>query len=399
MNYTFSDKMKALKPLAIWEILKVASQPGMIPFAAGNPAPETFPVKDIAEISEKILARNPIAALQYGVSEGYTPLREQLVAYLKEAYQIGREFDQLIVTNGAQQVMDLATKILCNEGDTVLSEGFSFIGSLNCFRSYNVNLVGIDIDSDGINLEQLEQALKTERNVRFIYVIPNFQNPTGVTMSLEKRRAVYALAKQYGTLILEDNPYGELRVRGEDLPSIKSMDEDGIVIYAGSFSKILAPGIRVGFALAPAPLIGKMTVGKQTSDVHTPLHSQMLVYEWMTNYDFQGHIAGIQDIYRRKLDLMCDLIESETRGFFRFRKPEGGLFVWCHLPAAVDIPRFCKLSTEHKVAVVPGSAFLADASQTTDTVRMNFSTPTDDKIVAGMKILGKLIESYYSQYI
>lgn len=394
MDYLISNRISSLQPSAIREILKATSNTDVIPFSAGNPAPEAFPIDAVREISADIFTNRPISALQYGVTEGYEPLRQRVTAYMKEKHDVGRDFDSIMITSGAQQVMDLATKVLCNEEDTIICESPSFIGSLNCFRSYKCKLRGIDMEADGLCIEQLETALKEEKKARFIYVIPNFQNPSGATMSLAKRRAVYELAKKYGVLILEDNPYGDLRVSGEDLPTIKSMDEDGIVIYAGSFSKILAPGVRVGFAIAPAPLIAKMTVGKQASDVHTPIFCQMLVDEWMRKYDFEAHIEKIKGIYRGKLNLMCDLIESELGEFVCYNRPEGGLFVWCTLPESVDMLGFCKTAVEHKVAIVPGTAFLVNEDEKTQAVRLNFSTPTDEKIVAGMKILGTVAGKY-----
>ncbi|HZK39928.1 MAG TPA: PLP-dependent aminotransferase family protein [Clostridia bacterium] len=394
MDYLFSNRISSLQPSAIREILKATSNTDVIPFSAGNPAPEAFPIDAVREISADIFSNRPILALQYGVTEGYEPLRQRLTAYMKGKHDVGKDFDEIMITSGAQQVMDLAAKVLCNEEDTIICESPSFIGSLNCFRSYKCKLRGVDMEADGLCIEQLETALKEEKKARFIYVIPNFQNPSGATMSLAKRRAVYQLAKKYGVLILEDNPYGDLRVAGEDLPTIKSMDEDGIVIYAGSFSKILAPGVRVGFAIAPAPLIAKMTVGKQASDVHTPIFSQMLVDEWMGKYDFEAHIEKIKGIYRGKLNLMCDLIDSELGDFVCYNRPEGGLFVWCTLPEDVDMLGFCKTAVEHKVAIVPGTAFLVDEGEKTQAVRLNFSTPTDEKIVEGMKILGTVAGQY-----
>ena len=227
----------------------------------------------------------PIEALQYSITEGYTPLRNTLKKYMSEKYDSVKDFDELIITTGAQQVMELTTKSLCNEGDTILCEAPSFIGSLNAFRSYGVNLRGIPVDNDGINLEALETALKEEKKAKFLYVIPNFQNPSGVTMSLEKRKAVYALAKQYGVMILEDNPYGEVRFAGEPLPNIKSMDEEGIVIYAGSFSKVVSSGMRVGYAIAPTQVMQKIIVCKQVSDVHTTIWAQDV-------YKRQGRYPG-----------------------------------------------------------------------------------------------------------
>ena len=392
MEYNFSDKISSLKPSAIREILKATSLPGMIPFAAGNPAPDAFPVSEVQAIAADILANRPIEALQYGVTEGYKPLIDAVTKRMKEKYNIGRDFDSVIITSGAQQVMDLSTKVLCNEGDVVICENPSFIGSLNCFRSYNTKLVGVSVESDGMNMEELEKALKENANAKFIYTIPNFHNPAGVTMSLEKRKKLYALAKQYGVMILEDNPYGDLRVAGEDIPSIKSFDEDGIVIYSGSFSKILAPGIRVGFTVAPSAVIAKMTVGKQAVDVHTTQFMQMVVAEWMTKYDGDAHIEKIQAIYRKKLNLMCDMIDSELGDAISYVRPEGGLFIWCDLSEDVDALEFVKRSAENMVALVPGTAFLTDTQGKSNAVRLNFSTPADDKIVDGMKIIGKVLK-------
>ena len=240
-------------------------------------------------------------------------------------------------------------------------------------------------------MEELEKALSENENARLIYTIPNFQNPAGVTMSLEKRKKLYELAKKYGVMILEDNPYGDLRVSGEDIPSIKSFDEDGIVIYSGSFSKILAPGIRVGFTVAPSPIIAKMTVGKQAVDVHTTQLMQMIVAEWMEKYDVDAHIEKIQGIYRKKLELMCDMIDSELGSAVSYVRPEGGLFIWCELPQDINALDFVKRSAENMVALVPGTAFLTDTQGQSNAVRLNFSTPADDKIVDGMKILGKVL--------
>ncbi len=393
MDYYFSKRISGLQPSAIREILKATQDPRIIPFAAGNPDAAAFPVDEVKRLSAEIFENEPITALQYGVTEGYTPLKNRLTAFIKDKYNIGKDFDSLIVTSGAQQVMDLATKSLCDFGDTVICECPSFIGSLNCFRSYGCQLAGVPVEADGMNLEALENAIKNAHNPRFIYTIPNFQNPSGVTMSLEKRKAVYELAKKYGLLILEDNPYGDLRVSGEEVPSIKSFDEDGIVIYAGSFSKLLAPGIRVGYICAPAPIIAKMTVGKQAADVHTPVFSQMLVDKWMEKYDVDEHIEKIRGIYREKLNLMCDLIDSELGDFVKYVRPEGGLFVWCELPENVEMLEFVKACIANNVAVVPGTAFMIN-DEKTNCFRMNFSTPSNEKIVEGMKILGKVKNSY-----
>ncbi len=395
MNYSFSNNVSGLKPSAIREILKFTSMPGYIPFAAGNPAPEALPTDTVAKITADIMQNRPVDALQYSVTEGYTPLRNHLKEYMKSKHNVGRDFDELIMTSGAQQVMNLTTMVLCNTGDTVICENPSFIGSLNAFRSFGINLVGVDVDNDGINIEKLEKALQDNPSAKFIYTIPTFQNPSGVCMSLEKRKAVYELAKKYGTIILEDNPYSDTRFAGEELPTIKSFDEDGLVIYAGTFSKVISPGIRVGFAVAPAEIIQKMVVCKQTSDVHTNILGQLICYDFMTKYDYEAHLDRNREVYRKKCDLMCNLLDKHMSNYIEYIKPEGGLFVWCRLPLDADMLGFCKAAVDNKVATVPGNAFCADANSSSNCFRINYSTPTDEQIVTGVEILGKTAAEFF----
>ena len=392
MEYSFSDRVNSLKPSAIREIFKYAADPEVVSLSAGNPAPDAFPAKEIAEISADLLSRRPVDALQYGLTEGYAPLRDYLKKYMKDKYGIGSENDRLIITSGAQQVMDLAAKSLCNEGDVVICEAPSFIGSHNSFRSYNARLVGVPVESDGINTEILEEKLKTEKNVRFIYVIPNFQNPSGVTMSLEKRKKVYSLAKKYGVMILEDNPYGELRYFGENVPAIKSLDTDGIVMYAGSFSKVISPGMRVGWCVAPNPVIQKMVVCKQGQDVHTNMWSQIVIHEYVTKYDFEEHLNYLRELYRKKARFMMDLLDEHLAPYITYDKIDGGLFIMCKLPDNINMLDFCKEAVKRKVCVVPGNAFLTDETEECHTFRVNFSTPTDQQLEKGVKILGELIK-------
>lgn len=396
MTPVFANRIGSLKASAIREILKSTADPNVISFAAGNPAPEAFPTEAIAKISNEILTKHPISALQYSITEGYTPLRDRMKAYLKENMNIGREFDDLIIVSGAQQGIEHSCKVLCNEGDTVICENPSFVGALNAFKSYGVNLVGVEMDEDGINIEHLEAALKQNPNTKMMYLIPNFQNPSGITMSLAKRKAVYALAKQYGVLIFEDNPYGELRFEGEDVPAIKSLDEDGIVIYGGSFSKVLSPGFRVGHVTAPKEIIQKIVVAKQTCDVHTNIWSQIICDEFMKQYDFSQHIQGLQKIYKHKAQLMLDGIKREFSPQVAHTVPQGGLFLWCTLPEGSDMMAFCRKAVEQNVAVVPGTAFLPDEeTYSTTSFRMNYSTPTDEEIVEGVKRLGALTRSMF----
>lgn len=390
MEFQFSNRVLKLKPSAIREIFKYASDPSVISLSAGNPAPEAFPSKEIAEISERILAQRPIDALQYSITEGYEPLREYLTDYMKKMHGIGRDFDNILITSGAQQVMDLAAKSLCNEGDVVICEAPSFIGSLNTFRSYNTRLRGIPMDSDGMNMEELEKALKEESNVKFIYTIPNFQNPSGITMSWAKRKQLYALAKKYHVLILEDNPYGDLRFHGEHIEAVKSLDDEGLVLYAGTFSKIISPGMRVGYAIGPKELLQKMIVCKQGQDVHTNIWSQMVCHEFMTRYNFDEHLKKLQEIYLKKSAIATGALDKYLIPKVTYNPIEGGLFLWCTLPDGVDMLDFCKQAVLRKVCVVPGNAFLTDDSAPSQSFRINFSTPTDGQLLKGIQILGTL---------
>lgn len=391
MNYEFSNRVQNLKPSAIREIFKYAADPSYISLSAGNPAPDAFPTKEIAEISQTLLSENPILALQYSLTEGYPALKKTLLDYMKEKHNIGTCDDDIIITSGAQQIADLLTKSLVNEGDVVICESPSFIGCLNTFRSYNAKLKGVPVEADGINVELLEEALKTEKNVKFIYVIPNFQNPSGITMSLAKRKRVYELAKEYQVVILEDNPYGDLRYEGEAIPSIKSFDDQGIVMYAGSFSKVISPGMRVGYAIGSKEILSKMTVCKQGEDVHTNIWSQVVCNEFMTKYDFDAHLAFLRDLYSKKRLFLLDLMEKNLKPYITWDDFSGGLFTWCHLPEGVDMIDFCNKAVERKVCVVPGNAFLCDESEVCDAFRINFSTPTDEQLKKGIEVLGELI--------
>ena len=391
MDYNFSEKVSHLQASAIREILKFTSDPEVISFAAGNPAPEAFPVEDVKRISNEILEQNPILALQYSVTEGYTPLREVLKERMAGQGNFDPDTDELIITSGAQQSNELAAKVLCDEGDTIICEAPSFIGSLNAFKSYNVNLVGVELESDGINIEKLEEAIRSNKNTRLIYLIPNFQNPTGLTMSLEKRRQVYELAEKYDIFILEDNPYGDIRFAGEDIQSIKSMDKSGRVIYSGTFSKVLAPGIRVGYCSAPKEIISKIIVCKQVSDVHTNIWAQILAERFLSTCNMEKHLVDIRKIYKHKCELMLSEIEKNFSSKVKFTRPEGGLFIWCTLPDDCDMMGFCKRAVaEFKVAVVPGTAFTINETDRTTSFRLNFSTPVDEQIIKGCELIGKL---------
>lgn len=390
MRYTISDNMSGVQGSIIRELFKLAKDPNMIAFGGGNPSPDTFPVKEIAEITAQVLRDDPVSVLQYGLSEGYTPLRETMKKHLAKLEGIDFDKNELLIVSGGQQAADLATKVLVNRGDVILTEEPAFVGCLNTFRTYGAKLVGIPVESDGINIEKLEQALKTEKNIRFLYTIPSFQNPTGFTTSNEKRRKVYELCKEHGVLIFEDNPYGELRFAGEPQKTIKSIDEDGIVIYSGSFSKVMAPAFRLGFVVFDKELTGRMTVAKQTTDVHSTVLFQYIVNEYMTKYDYDAHIAATRDIYRRKCNLMLDEMEKKMHPKVKFNRPEGGLFVMAFLPEGMDSYPFVQEGIKRGVYCVPGVAFMVDGSKPNNGFRMNYSTPSDEQIIKGVDILGKL---------
>ncbi len=390
----FSDRVMSLQPSAIREILKFTADPTVISFAAGNPAPEAFPVEEIKRITNEILEKNPIDALQYSVTEGYTPLRNWIKEDLTKKGMFNKDDEDVVITSGAQQAIEVCTKELCNEGETIICEAPSFIGSLNAFRSYNAKLVGVPMDDEGIDLEKLEQALIENPRTAFIYLIPNFQNPTGKTMSLERRKAVLRLARHYNVYILEDNPYGDLRYIGEDVPSIKSLDTTGHVLYAGTFSKVLSPGLRVGYLCAPKNVIAKAVVCMQVSTVHTSIFPQMITYKFVTENDFEEHLENLRKIYLKKSDLMLTKLKMLMPKSIKFTEPEGGLFIWGTLPEG-DMPYFCKKAVENKVAVVPGNAFLTNENDPCLSFRLNYSTPTDEQIEKGVEILAKVASTMY----
>ena len=401
MNYPFSDKIANLKPSAIREILKAPSDAETISFAAGNPAPESFPVEDLARLAADIFRTQSTVALQYGVTEGYAPLREVVAKRQKEVFGIGKSIadgdtfnDTTIIVSGGQQGIELACKVFCNEGDVVICENPSFIGALNAFRSCGAKTVGVPLCPDGIDTDALEETIKRTPRAKLLYLIPTFQNPAGLTASLEKRIKVYEIAKKYGIMIFEDNPYGELRFAGEEIPTIKSMDTEGLVIYGSTFSKILSAGMRVGFVVAPEEVASKMVVAKQSEDVHTNLFFQILCYKFITECDLPAHIQKIRDIYRHKCGLMIRGLEAGMPASVSFTRPEGGLFIWVTLPEAVDMNAFLKATIAAKLRVVPGVTFNCDTEAPSHSFRLNYSTPSDQQIVDGIDKLCRVVRDF-----
>lgn len=393
MEYKISNKFKNMKPSAIREIFKSLGRPGAISFAAGNPSPESFPVDDFKRIANDILTQEPITALQYGITEGYAPLRELVKERLKRVYSIGGESDETIIVTGGQQGIELCCKVMCNEGDVVICENPSFIGALNAFRSLGARLVGVPLNKEGMDVQALENALKSNPSTKIIYTIPSFHNPAGITSTLENRKAVYALAQKYDVLIIEDNPYGDLRFSGENVPTYKSMDVDGRVVYCGSFSKILSAGIRVGTLTANKELVSKIVVAKQVEDVHTNVFFQMVCYRYIKECDLEAHIEKIRRLYKHKAELMISTLEKYMPKDVSFTRPQGGIFLWCSLPEGMKLSDFIARCSDKNVFVVPGTAFLPNESEPTRSFRLNYSMPTDDEIENGIKIIAQVIES------
>ncbi len=393
INYEkfYSDRVKPMKGSAIREMFKRMQDPQIISLAGGNPASELFPGEELAEIAHKILLENPTKALQYGTTDGLPEMRECAAKRARKVNAIN-ENDQVLIMTGAHQGIDLTAKALINKGDKIIVESPSFIGSLNAFRTYECELVGVKVESDGMDICELEEALKNNTNVKMIYTIPTFQNPTGTTMSLEKRKKLIELANEYDVLVLEDNPYGDLRFSGEDLPTIKSLDTEGRVIYAGSFSKILSPGMRLGYVIGSPEILGKIEILKQVNDVHTPVLTQMMCVEFMNKYNIDEYIEKNRQLYGKKCDVMLKAIEKYfPEGKVKYTVPEGGIFMWCECEEINDITLLVDKALEKKVAIVPGSNFAIDVKAPSNMFRLNFSSATVENIEEGIKRLGEAL--------
>ena len=390
MQLEYSDKVKGMRPSIIRELLKQMSDPQLISFAGGNPAADSFPVEAIRRFSAELLEQDPVGALQYSVTEGYGPLREACRSFANRRWPVVKAGDEILITSGSQQIIEFMAKLLCNEGDTAAVEEPAFLGAYNSIRSFGVRLAGVPLQADGPDLEALERVFAAPQKPRFFYCIPNFQNPTGYTTSLAKRRAIYELAVRYGVPVLEDDPYEELRIAGEDLPPIKHFDTEGAVVYAGSFSKILCPGLRLAYCAAQRGLIDKMVVAKQGSDVHTNIWAQRVCHKLLTETDMDTHIRALRALYKEKAEFMMARLDETLGGRASYVRPEGGMFLWLTLPEKVDVPRFVSRCLERRLAIVPGSAFMTDDAPCR-SVRLNFSTPTRAQIEEGTAILAGVL--------
>lgn len=390
MNLNYAKRMDNIKASEIRELLKLTQQPQIISFARGLPAPESFPIEELTRIGRMVLEDTGVQALQYGSTEGYPPLREAISKRMAKT-KVDVKADDILVTSGSQQGLDFAAKIFINPGDIIVCESPTYLGAINAFKAYEPEFIEIDTDKDGMIMEDLEKALKDNDKVKFIYVIPDFQNPSGKTWSIERRKKLVELANKYDVAILEDNPYGELRFEGEILSAIKYYDEEGRVIFLGTFSKILCPGLRLGWVAASPEILNKFIMVKQGADLQSSTISQMEVARFIEEYDLDEHIEKIIDLYRERRDLMMKTIEEEFPKEATYTYPEGGLFTWVVLPEYMNARELAVKALEQNVAYVPGGSFYPNGGNE-NTFRLNYSNMDNERIVEGIKRLGKVLK-------
>lgn len=393
MAVKFADRMDNLKASEIRELLKLTEKPEIISFAGGLPAPELFPVEEMKEVAVKVLEEGGKQALQYAATEGFKPLRDVIANRMNEKFNTKVSSDEILITSGSQQGLDFSGKIFLNEGDVVLCESPSYLGALNAFKAYGPKFIEVPTDENGMIMEELEKILETTENVKMIYVIPDFQNPTGRTWPLERRKKFMEIVNKFEIPVLEDNPYGELRFEGELLPSLKSMDEKGLIIFLGSFSKIFCPGFRIGWVSADKEILEKYIMIKQSADLQTSTVGQREVAKFMEMYDLDTHVAKIIDVYRVRRDLMLDTMKAEFPEGLKYTYPEGGLFTWVELPKGIDAKDVMAECIKSNVAFVPGGSFFPNGGKD-NTFRLNYSNMTDERIVDGIKRLAEVLKKF-----
>jgi len=391
----FASRMASLKPSAIREILKTTEAPEVISFAGGLPAPELFPTQTLSDAAQAVLAQDGPGALQYGVTEGYLPLREWVASHVQETVGLRLSPAQILITQGSQQGLDLLAKVMLDPGDTVLVENPAYLGALQAFQSYQAKIVGIPADQDGLRVDLLEATL-TQSTVRpkFLYLIPNYQNPTGTSLSLDRRLQVAALARRHNLLVVEDDPYGRLRFSGEAAPALGASEERGEWVYLGTVSKILAPGLRVAWLATSVPaLYERLVTAKQACDLHTGTLAQRIVAHVVRQGDWlDRHVAQLIAVYRQRRDVMLSSLQTHLPAGARWTRPDGGLFLWVELDRRVDTLDLLRQAAPHKVAFVPGAPFWV-GSAPTNTLRLNFSNATESRINEGIARLGQLVAS------
>ena len=398
----YAQRVQRIQGSAIRELLKVTEMPGAISLAGGLPAAEIFPLEQISAVTQRILARQGQQALQYGTTEGYTPLRE-LLAQRLTAEGVKVSFDNILITSGSQQGLDLLGKLFVNPGDPLLVESPTYMGALQAFNPYEPEYVSVRSDHEGIVTDELEVAL--QRHPRCMYVLPSFQNPSGVTFTLQRRQQLVELAGRYDVPIIEDDPYSQLRFEGETLPSLLSLEDarqrqhgqadefyQGNVILLNTFSKVLTPGLRVAWIVAPAEVIHKLTLAKQGTDLHTATFNQMIAYEIAREGFLEEHVPVIRKLYRERRDAMLAALEEYFPDNVSWTRPQGGLFLWVTVPEGIDTAQLLNDALEYRIAFVPGAAFHANGGGT-NTMRLSFSNVNTEQIEEGIRRLGKLLHN------
>jgi len=394
MNAHFADRMHHVRPSAIRQLLELAADPSVISFGGGYPDASLFPVEQLNHVYESAITRNGRDTLQYTVSNGIPKLRDQLAQRMR-AQGVNCHADNILILQGSQQGLDLVAKLFINRGDTIITENPTFVGALIAFNPYEPRYQGVEMDQDGMNMDALEAGLKAAPGTKLVYTVPDFQNPTGVTLSLARRQRMLELASEYDFYILEDSPYRDIRFQGEAIPTIKSMDTENRVIYLGSFSKILAPGLRLGWAVASESLIQQLGLLKLAADTQCSTLNMHAVSDYLESCDVDAHIAVIRECYRRKKDLMLATMRETFPGSVSFTEPDGGLFTWLTFPTGFDADAFMmhELLPKAKVAYVPGATFFP-VTQAANHARVNYSMQSDEAIVTGVRGMGRLLREH-----
>ena len=402
-DHRYAQRTQRMASSAVRELLKLTESPDIISFAGGLPAPDVFPVEEFTAACERVLRDEGAQALQYGTTEGYRPLREMIARHTGR-YGININPDNIMITSGSQQALDLIGKVFINRGDRILVEEPTYLGALQAWNAYGAEYVSVAMDDEGMKTDALESALRS--GPKFIYVLPNFQNPTGVTLSFERRMKLIELADRYGVPIIEDDPYGQLRYEGEHIKSVVTLDNEyrqngdagyrGNVIYLSTFSKTLAPGLRLAWVVAPPEVIRKLVQAKQGADLHTSTFNQMVAYEVAHGGFLDRHIWLIRRVYGERRNLMLDAMDEFFPQEVTYTRPQGGLFLWGTMPEKLNSAEVLKRAVEQNVAFVPGTPFYATGGGS-NTMRINFSYATPDKMLIGIERLGKVLREMVSE--
>lgn len=386
--------MSGLRASEIREILKVTERPEVISFAGGLPTPELFPVEAIKEVNRLVLEEAGTKALQYTTTEGFPPLRKWIAERMNKQLGTHLDPDHILITHGSQQALGLSGKVFLDEGDVVLCESPTYLAAISAFRAYGCEFIEIPTDEEGMDIEALEKIVTTNDKVKAVYVIPDFQNPTGRTWSLERRKQLAAASRKYGFVVIEDNPYGELRFEGEFLPAVKAFDTEGNILCTGTFSKIFCPGYRIGWIAGDKELIRKYVLAKQGTDLQCNTIAQMEIAKYLELYNIDEHIDKIRETYRIRRDLAIRTMEQYFPEGVTFTRPEGGLFAWIELPAHINAREVLEKSLEENIAFVPGGGSFFPNGGHENTFRINFSNMPEARIEEGLQRLGKVLEGF-----